>query len=200
MPSTRRSSRLQSKQKQQSMLHSLTRKINNLSPNKKTHLKIFIKKFKQTRKKFKENERKKKAELKKHKKLYGAYSKSFRVIEKRLNPFTADKILKLTKEMDDYEKKIKKQRKELNKQKEELKIRLMIKEDYCSDVEAKIKNMLSPGWRKKNISPEVLDNLTSTRINEEVQNLRDDKQKVLDRINKLNEKLKTIEDNLRDLK
>ena len=200
MPSTRRSSRLQSKQKQQSLLHSLTRKINNLSPNKKKHLKSFVKKLKQTRKEFKENERKKKAELKKHKKLYGAYSKSFRVIEKRLNPFTADKILKLTKEMDDYEKKIKKQRKELNKQKEELKIRLMIKEDYCSDVEAKIKNMLSPGWRKKNISPEVLDNLTSTRINEEVQNLRDDKQKVLDRINKLNEKLKTIEDNLRDLK
>ena len=200
MPSTRRSARLQSKQKQQSMLHSLTRKINNLSPNKKTHLKIFIKKFKQTRKKFKENERKKKAELKKHKKLYGAYSKSYRTIEKRLNPFTADKILKLTKEMDDYEKKIKKQRKDLNEQKEELEIRLIIKENYCSDTEAKIRNMLSPGWRKKNISPEVLDNLTSARINEEVQNLRDDKQKVLDKINKLNEKLKTIEDNLRDLK
>ena len=97
MPSTRRSSRLQSKQKQQSMLHSLTRKINNLSPNKKKHLKTFVRKLKQTRKEFKENERKKKAELKKHKKLYGTYSKSFRVIEKRLNPFTADKILKLTK-------------------------------------------------------------------------------------------------------
>ena len=54
---------------------------------------------------------------------------------------------------------------------------MIIKEDYCSDVEAKIRNILSPGWRKKNISPEVLD-----------------------RINKLNEKLKTIEDNLRDLK
>ena len=122
------------------------------------------------------------------------------MIEKRLNPFTADKILKLTKEMDDYEKRIIKKRNELNKQKEKLKIRLMIKQDYCSDVEAKIRNMLSPGWRKKNISPEVLDNLTSERINEEVQNLRDDKQKVLDIMNKQNEKLKTIEDNLRDLK
>lgn len=200
MPSTRRSSRLQTKQKQLSMLHSLTRKINNLSPNKKKHLKLFIKKFKQTRKEIKENERKKKAELKKHKKLYGKYSKSYRTLEKRLNPFTADKILKLTKEMDDYEKKIKKQRKDLNEQKEELKIRLMIKENYCSDTEAKIRNISSPGWRKKNISPEVLDNLTSARINEEVQNLRYDKQKVLDKINKLNEKLKTIEDNLKDLK
>ena len=75
-----------------------------------------------------------------------------------------------------------------------------MKQNYCRDTEAKIRNMLSPGWRKKNISPEVLDNLTSARINEEVQNLRDDKQKVLDRINKLNEKLKTFENNLRDLK
>ena len=49
MPSTRRSSRLKSKQKQQSTLHSLTRKINNLSPNKKT-FKTFVKKLKQTRK------------------------------------------------------------------------------------------------------------------------------------------------------
>jgi len=196
MPTTRRSMRVLSKQKQQSMLHSLTRKINNLSPNKKTHLKIFIKKFKQTRKKFKENERKKKAELKKHKKLYGAYSKSFRVIEKRLNPFTADKILKLTKEMDDYEKKIIKKRNELNQQIEELKIRLIIKQNYCRDTEAKIRNILSPGWRKKNISPRVLGNLTAARINEEVQELRDDKQKVLDKINIINEKIKKIEDNL----
>ena len=200
MPTTRRSMRVLSKQKQQSMLHALTRKINNLSPNKKTHLKIFIKKFKQTRKKFKENERKKKAELKKHKKLYGAYSKSYRTIEKRLNPFTADKILKLTKEMDDYEKKIIKKKNELNKQKEELEIRLIIKQNYCRDTEAKIRNISSPGWREKNISPEVLGNLTSARINEEVQELRDDKQKVLDKINKINEKIKIIEDNLRDLK
>ena len=196
MPTTRRSMRVLSKQKQQSMLHSLTRKINNLSPNKKTHLKIFIKKFKQTRKKFKENERKKKAELKKHKKLYGAYSKSYRTIEKRLNPFTADKILKLTKEMDDYEKKIIKKRNELNQQIEELKIRLIIKQNYCRDTEAKIRNILSPGWRKKNISPRVLGNLTAARINEEVQELRDDKQKVLDKINIINEKIKKIEDNL----
>ena len=102
--------------------------------------------------------------------------------------------------MDDYEKKIIKKRKELDKQKEELKIRLMIKEDYCRDTEAKIRNISSPGWRKKNISPEVLDNLTSARIHEEVQQLRDDKQKVLDKINKINEKIKTIEDKLRDLK
>ena len=34
------------------MLHSLTRKINNLSPNKKT-FKIFVKKLKQTRKNLK---------------------------------------------------------------------------------------------------------------------------------------------------
>ena len=77
---------------------------------------------------------------------------------------------------------------------------LIMKQNYCRDTDKEIRNISSPGWRKKNISPEVLDNLTSSRINEEVQNLRDDKQKVLDKINKLNEKLKKIEDNLRDLK
>ena len=73
---------------------------------------------------------------------------------------------------------------------------MIIKQNYCRDTEAKIRNILSPGWRKKNISPRVLGNLTAARINEEVQELRDDKQKVLDKINIINEKIKQIENKL----
>ena len=200
MPSTRRSARLSSRNKESQMLNSLTRKIKQMSPTKKHKLKRVIHKFNATRKAFKAEQKKRQAELKRRAKLYGKYSKSYRTLEKRLNPFTADKILKLTKQMDDYEKKIIKERKELNKKKEKLKKNLDKETKDLNYTETRIRNISSPGWREDNLSPELVERLTQSRINEEIQELRDDIRFTEKKIRMINEKLDRVEDRLRDLK
>tara|TARA_Y100000768_G_scaffold382624_1_gene363331 strand:+ start:1219 stop:1815 length:597 start_codon:yes stop_codon:yes gene_type:complete len=196
-----RTTRNQTKRNQEQLFNSLTRKINSMSPTKKRKLKRVITKYNNTRKKIKSQEKKEKLFSKKLKQKFGRYSKNYTDIATRLNPVVTEQILTMTKELETYENNIKKELKNLNKQKERLQKNITKLQDNLNNKKREISNMQSPGWRERNISPNVLRNINNnfqlTRINNE---LSSEKTEIEQKLIKESKKLEKIEKDLLKLK
>lgn len=109
--STRRSTRSSTRIQNTKQVDSVVRKIREMSPTKKAKLSRVINKYNKTRKKLKEKLIQEEIELKKLKRIYGKNYKTYKdfTLRKNLPGHLTANILTMKKDMEKYEKQVKKQ-------------------------------------------------------------------------------------------
>ena len=173
----------------------LTRKINNLSNRKKTTIRRTLTKMKTKLATKKERERKEAALKKKYGKFYNTYKQ----LEPRLTAHLANQIITIAKDYDKEQNKHKRTLRKLESQRPTLQKTFRKLEREREQLEYDL-NMASPSWRRLNVSPRVLRNLTDARVSELVGKthrslgLNGNKQRqVMDKLMDLTEEIREVE-------
>ena len=173
----------------------LTRKIDNLSNRKKRTIGRTLTKLKTKLATKKERARKEAALKKKYGKFYGTYKQ----LEPRLTAHLANQIITIAKDYDKEQNKHKRTLKKLEAKRPTLQKTFRKLEREREQLEYDL-NMASPTWRRLNLSPHVLRNLTDTRVNELVGKTQrslgvngNKQRQVMDRLMDLNEEIRDVE-------
>ena len=173
----------------------LTRKIDNLSNRKKTTIRRTITKMKTKLANKKEKQRKEAVLKKKYGKFYGTYKQ----LEPRLTAHLANQIITIAKDYDKEQNKHKRTLKKLETALPKLKKTMRKLEGEQEQLEYDL-NLVSPTWRRLNVSPHVLMNLTQERVNELVGETRRrlsingcKRRQAMDKLDDLNEEMKLVE-------
>ena len=188
-----RMTRSRTRQQAKSKLDSISRKIRDMSPTKKQKLKRVIAKYNKTKKEINEKKMKRIKLLKSIKKKHGTYARSYYDLEKKTTPYVADKILKMVKNLETYERRLKNDIKKADKDKNRLKRKLLkIDEDLKKNRDL-VLLYNDPNAMRTKISPEILEHLTSTKLDTLIQELNDEHLKLKQKESTIQKELTILE-------
>ena len=157
----RRSRRNATRVSNEDKLNSIKRKIQTMNPTTKRKLKKVISKYNKTLKSIKKQEKKKKKEEARIQKKYGRHSEVYKHLRTFIRPEIADNIVTMARELEKEERRVEKKIKDLSKRKERVTQNTMKLEKNYNKINEEYHNMLDEDWREKNISPEILEDLSS---------------------------------------
>ena len=160
---TRRSTRTQANK----AIEDLDKKIRDMGSGKKMTIKRTLTRMSRKIRTRKEKLRKEEA----LKKKYGKFFETYKQLEPALTPHLAHKIITIAKDYDREQTRHKRNLKKLQTQRPKLSTRSLKLKEEREDLKNDL-NIVSPTWRRGNISPHVLRNLTQEIIDREVRETR----------------------------
>ena len=160
---TRRSARTQAYK----VIEDLDKKIRDMGSGKKMTIKRTLTRMSRKIRTRKEKLRKEEA----LKKKYGKFFETYKQLEPALTSHLAHKIITIAKDYDREQTRHKRNLKKLQTQRPKLSTRSLKLKQEREDLKNDL-NIVSPTWRRGNISPHVLRNLTQEIIDREVRETR----------------------------